>query len=221
MIPACINDYCCDVMIDTGSSVSLLSDRVVQALAKEDIVSGIPLIRLLNASSQPVTVKGEITLRVSVGKLAHPFKFIIVQSLVADAILGMDFLEFDLSVSYCRAKENKADPISRRLETDEEEVQERRSKCTVTMVQSTITEDELRTAQLNDVILSKVIQELQNGTLPSTTRANEWKKTPLLRYAQIADSLSLCNGVLHRTIRLEPNEAAWKVPVKPESLRTH
>ncbi|KFD65012.1 hypothetical protein M514_22729 [Trichuris suis] len=46
MIPACINDYCCDVMIDTGSSVSLLSDRVVQALAKEDTVNGIPLIRL-------------------------------------------------------------------------------------------------------------------------------------------------------------------------------
>ncbi|CDW61179.1 Asp protease 2 domain containing protein [Trichuris trichiura] len=92
MISACINDYCCDVMIDTGSSVNLLSDRVVQALAKEDTVSGIPLIRLLNASSQPVTVKGEITLRMSVGKLAHPFKFIVVQNLVADAILGIDFL---------------------------------------------------------------------------------------------------------------------------------
>ncbi|KFD60559.1 hypothetical protein M514_27263 [Trichuris suis] len=129
--------------------------------------------------------------------------------------------EFDFSVSYCPAKANKADPISRRLETDEEEVQERRSKCTVTMVQSTITEDELRTAQLNDVILSKVIEELQNGTLPSTRRVNEWKKTPLLRYAQIADSLSLCNGVLHRAIRLEPNEAIRKVPVIPESLKTH
>ncbi|KFD51265.1 hypothetical protein M514_07865 [Trichuris suis] len=77
-------------MIDTCSSVSMVSDRVVQALSKED--SGIPLIGLLNASSQPVTVKGEITLQVSVGKLTHPFKFMVVENLVVGAILGMDFL---------------------------------------------------------------------------------------------------------------------------------
>ncbi|KHJ44514.1 hypothetical protein D918_05179 [Trichuris suis] len=107
--------------------------------------------------------------------------------------------EFDFSVSYCPGKASKADPISRRRETDDEkQVEEQWSKCTITTVQSAMTEDELRMTQLNDPTLSKVMEKLQNRTLLSTRRVNEWKNTPLLRYAQIADSLSLCNGVLHR-----------------------
>uniref|UniRef100_A0A5S6Q5H2 RNA-directed DNA polymerase n=1 Tax=Trichuris muris TaxID=70415 RepID=A0A5S6Q5H2_TRIMR len=124
--------------------------------------------------------------------------------------------EFDFLISYCPGKANKADPISRMQELEDKEAYQ---KCTIATVQPALTEHELRTAQLNDPILGKVIGALQKEMQPLRRQLNEWKKAPLLRYAQLSDSLSLCNGVLHRSVHLEPDETIRKVPIIPESLK--
>uniref|UniRef100_A0A5S6PZG1 RNA-directed DNA polymerase n=2 Tax=Trichuris muris TaxID=70415 RepID=A0A5S6PZG1_TRIMR len=122
--------------------------------------------------------------------------------------------EFDFSVSYCPGRANRADPISRGHETNAPP-----PKCAVTRVQSAITDDELRTAQRNDPILSEVIQELEYRARPFERLSSKWKKSPFLRYAQIHDSLSLCNGILYRIVRIMPSDTSCKVPVVPESLK--
>uniref|UniRef100_A0A5S6Q567 RNA-directed DNA polymerase n=1 Tax=Trichuris muris TaxID=70415 RepID=A0A5S6Q567_TRIMR len=92
LIAACIENQRCDIMIDTGSSVSMLSTTFVQRLRRNAEIGSVPSMHLLNASGQPVDVKGTIVLRVTVGELSQPVKFVAVENLVAEAILGMDFL---------------------------------------------------------------------------------------------------------------------------------
>ena len=81
-------------MLDSGSSVSLLSqDTAVQVTGA--IAQPLPQIQLQTASGESLPIIDYVSVDVQIGKMKTPVRhnFIIVSSLIAPVILGIDFFQ--------------------------------------------------------------------------------------------------------------------------------
>ena len=80
-----------NMMMDSGSSVSLVQRRLAQnqSLQGVQVLPVIPDIRLVTASGGNLPVQGYVQAPITVGYTHH---FIVVNDLVAPVILGTDFL---------------------------------------------------------------------------------------------------------------------------------
>ena len=84
-----------DMMMDSGSSVSLVKRSLVQShfLQGVQTLPTTPNIHLVTASGDHLPVRGHKQAPISVGKHSYTHNFIVVNDLVAPVILGTDFLQ--------------------------------------------------------------------------------------------------------------------------------
>ena len=83
-----------EIMLDSGSSVSLLSqDTAVQVTGA--IAQPLPQIQLQTASGESLPIIDYVSVDVQIGKMKTSVRhnFIIVSSLIAPVILGIDFFQ--------------------------------------------------------------------------------------------------------------------------------
>ena len=80
------------MMLDSGSSVSLIQESVLKDLAtkKESPPTGLTLV---SATGEDIPALGCVSVTISVGTLQVTHPLIIVPSLIASVILGLDFLQ--------------------------------------------------------------------------------------------------------------------------------
>ena len=81
-----------DIMLDSGSSVSLIQEGVATDFLGEKTPSPVGLT-LVSAAGEDIPVLGCITVPLGIGSLQVSHSLIIVQSLIAPVILGLDFLQ--------------------------------------------------------------------------------------------------------------------------------
>ena len=81
-----------DIMLDSGSSVSLIQEGVVTDFLGEKTPSPVGLT-LVSAAGEDIPVLGCITVPLGIGLLQVSHSLIIVQFLIAPVILGLDFLQ--------------------------------------------------------------------------------------------------------------------------------
>ena len=79
------------VLIDTGSPVSLLSDKVWKAAGKPELRVWMEQ-NLIGINGSPLKVLGQMETDVSLSKVTCHTKFIIVENMSIEGILGIDFL---------------------------------------------------------------------------------------------------------------------------------
>ena len=81
-------------MIDSGSSVSLVKNSVVEKQWTQGVhrLTRIPNMRLVTASGDNLPTYGYVQAPVIIGKHYYTHEFIVVNDLVAPLILGTDFL---------------------------------------------------------------------------------------------------------------------------------
>ena len=85
-----IEGILCNTMLDSGSTISLLSENVFK---KMSLRNSVPAKQsLITASGNLMDVIAETELEISIGDLQSSQKFIVVSSLITDCILGVDFL---------------------------------------------------------------------------------------------------------------------------------
>ena len=80
------------MMLDSGSTISLIQGSVATGLpAVKQLASN--ELQLVSAAGEPIPVVGRVVLPVQVGGLHVEHPMIVVQSLITQVILGMDFLQ--------------------------------------------------------------------------------------------------------------------------------
>ena len=82
-----------EMMLDSGSAVSLVRQSLVTQLKKAVKLQPVPLLKLITASGEPLPVLGNITVPVQVGMQEVQHDFVVADNLVAPIILGIDFLQ--------------------------------------------------------------------------------------------------------------------------------
>ena len=81
-----------EMMLDSGSTISLIQESVATGLpAVKQLASN--ELQLVSAAGEPIPVVGRVVLPVQVGGLHVEHPMIVVQSLITQVILGMDFLQ--------------------------------------------------------------------------------------------------------------------------------
>ena len=81
-----------DMMLDSGSSVSLIREDVLSQLS--EVCSAPPReLRLVTAAGEAITVAGYVSVPVQLGQVRVMHPFVVVKSLIAGVILGIDFLQ--------------------------------------------------------------------------------------------------------------------------------
>ena len=82
-----------EIMLDTGSSVSLLRHEEALLMKTNHILTEWPTIELITASGEPLPILSCIEAPVQIaGSFKAVHKFLVVQSLIYPVILGTDFL---------------------------------------------------------------------------------------------------------------------------------
>ena len=80
-------------MLDSGSQRSLLCKDILVGM-KNTYKANLPVWpKLVTASEKPLTMVDHIEATVEIGQLHVKHNFLVVESLVAPAILGTDFLQ--------------------------------------------------------------------------------------------------------------------------------
>ena len=82
-----------NILLDLGSSVSLVRQEMVARLNSVKIKTATLQVELLSASGQPMKILDDIQALVHMGELHIYHDFVIVNSLVAAVILGTGFLQ--------------------------------------------------------------------------------------------------------------------------------
>ena len=82
---------CMEMMLDSGSSVSLICLDVLEQLPEFCRLAAKKL-RLASAAGEPIPVVDHVAVSVRIGELQVTQPFVVVASLIAPVILGMDFL---------------------------------------------------------------------------------------------------------------------------------
>ena len=80
-----------DMMLDSGSSVSLVRKDVLSEVSGV-CAAGSRELRLVTAAGEPIPVLGYVSAPVKVGQVSVEHPFVVVKSLIAGVILGIDFL---------------------------------------------------------------------------------------------------------------------------------
>ena len=81
-----------EVMLDSGSSVSLVRQEVLSQAPKMPSVTGVKPIQLVTASGDPLKILDHVQAPVKIGDLELVHDFVVVENLVSPVILGVDFL---------------------------------------------------------------------------------------------------------------------------------
>ena len=81
-----------EMMLDSGSSISLIQESIAAALPMEHkmMPSG---LKLVSASGDNIPMLGCMTLPLCISELQTTHPLLVVQSLIAPVILGLDFLQ--------------------------------------------------------------------------------------------------------------------------------
>ena len=80
-------------MLDSGSSASLVQQNILTHAVDVARVVPQPQVQLLTASKEPVPVRDYIHAHLQIKHLALAHEFLVVDTLVAPVILGVDFLQ--------------------------------------------------------------------------------------------------------------------------------
>lgn len=81
-----------DMMLDSGSSISLIHESAVPDLSGvSQFVSGEP--QIVSAAGEPIPVMGHVCLPVNIEQLQVDHSLVVVHLLIAPVILGVDFLK--------------------------------------------------------------------------------------------------------------------------------
>ena len=81
-----------EVMLDSGSSVSLVRQEVLSQAPKMPSVASAEPIQLYTASGDPLRILDRVRAPVKIGDLELIHEFVVVENLVSPVILGVDFL---------------------------------------------------------------------------------------------------------------------------------
>ena len=79
------------LMLDSGSSVSLTQSNALQGASDIQVLSAKP-IQLVTASGDQLPIIQHVKATVQLGELIVSHEFVVVKTLVAPVILGVDFL---------------------------------------------------------------------------------------------------------------------------------
>ena len=82
-----------EIMMDSGSSISLVIESLVSDLPYDPSNSLHQGVQLVSAAGDPIPVIGNVTASIRVGNLTVYHPLVVVQSLIVPVILGMDFLQ--------------------------------------------------------------------------------------------------------------------------------
>ena len=94
LIPGEIGDFATEIMLDSGSSLSLVRQIMVPRMSNVTNIKPLaPQPSLVTASGDPLPIRGYIRAQVRIGQLRVMHEFIVVDSLVTPVILGADFLQ--------------------------------------------------------------------------------------------------------------------------------
>ena len=81
-----------EVMLDSGSSVSLVQQQVLSRAGGVEQIEGERHLHLVTASGAPLPILGHIRSSIQVGEIELVHPFVVVRELVAPVILGVDVL---------------------------------------------------------------------------------------------------------------------------------
>lgn len=82
-----------DMMMDSGSSVSLIQIGLLACAQGVTKVRPVPKLRLVTASGDELKVQDYVSARVKLDRMEWKHDFLVVERLVAPVILGVDFLQ--------------------------------------------------------------------------------------------------------------------------------
>ena len=131
--------------------------------------------------------------------------------------------EYDFEIRYRQGSDNEnADALSRSLqfaETDERQSLSNDELCALTELTCMPSMESIRSQQLNDTVLGKVLYELEMIPTSQQFTRIEWNHPWLKRYKQISTQLQLVNGVLVRNYKIQPFSNLQSIIVAPESMK--
>ena len=88
VIKGVLGNMCVDVMMDSGSSISLIMGSFAKNYNHQPPTD----LNLISAAGEPIPVIGQVVAPIRVGNLLVDHNFIVVHSLITHVILGLDFL---------------------------------------------------------------------------------------------------------------------------------
>ena len=106
-----------ELMLDSGSSVSLVQGNILSQAQDIVHIKAVRPLQLVTASGEQLPIMGHIRALVNLGELELLHEFVVVESLVAPVILGVDFLQgnalvLDFSQSPVVVRHTKPGPLS-------------------------------------------------------------------------------------------------------------
>ena len=90
IITGVVENKVVEIMIDSGSSISLVRGNLITGHKPNAAPQGLLLV---SAAGEPIPVLGQITLPIQLGDVKVDHSFIVVQSLITPVILGIDFMQ--------------------------------------------------------------------------------------------------------------------------------
>ena len=85
-----LGGLCVEVMMDSGSSISLMMESFAKNYENRSTIKG---LKLASAAGEPIPVIGKVIAPITVGALCVDPNFVVVHSLITPVILGIDFLQ--------------------------------------------------------------------------------------------------------------------------------
>ena len=82
-----------EAMLDSGSFVSLLRQDCLNGMERTQTLPSLPMLQLVTAAGTLIPIVDYIEATVKIGNKQVRHKFIVVDSLITSAILGIDFMK--------------------------------------------------------------------------------------------------------------------------------
>jgi len=93
LVPATINQQVVEMLTDTGATVSLISERMVNDLQLNKAIEPWKLGPVKTANGNPLDIRGVISLTAKIGNAEVEYDAIVTKNLSRGIILGKDVLE--------------------------------------------------------------------------------------------------------------------------------
>ena len=91
IINGVIENRVVEIMVDSGSSVSLVRENLVTPNHK--LAKPPQGLQLVSAAGEPISVLGQITTNIQLGNVKADHCFVVVRSLITPVIVGVDFMQ--------------------------------------------------------------------------------------------------------------------------------
>ena len=166
-----VGDTEVEVMLDSGASVSLVREDTATRLLGSHPVSEAS-VHVVSATGEPIPVLGLVTLPVQVGPIEVDHPLVVVQSLIAPVILGIDFLQahgliLDFTTTPAHVTTQPTSDSSRKESAKQVLYEARKTKARVCAVQESA---ELSEEAIDDCAIP-TFDESSHYDMPSGTRA--------------------------------------------------